>query len=136
MEKSTDGTLKNTYGCIKTHTRFYKASYSMAMLVWTSAPKSGTYSTVLKPMSLIPPRGRSGLHPPYKTTLMTALLCFKISSTINGPQPLILPPSHRLELNKCGKTVGGRTLSPTCRWTIDIILARNMPHYRRQRNLA
>ena len=136
MEKSADGTLKNTYGCIKTNTRFSKASYSTAMLVSMSAPKSGTYSMVLKPMSLILPRGRSGLHPPYKTTLMTALPCFKISSTTNGQQPLVLPPLRRLELNECGKTVGGRTLSPTCRWTIDIILARNTPRYRRLRNLA
>ena len=49
----------------------------------------------IKTTSLIPPRVRSGVHPLYKTTLMTALLCFKISSTTNGPQPLVLPPSHR-----------------------------------------
>ena len=109
MEKSADGTLKNTYGCTKTNTRSYKASYSMAMLVSTSAPKSGTSSTAAKPTSLIPPRVRSGPHPPYKTTLMTALLCFKISSTTNGLQPPVLPPSHRSELNECGKMGGGGT---------------------------
>ena len=136
MERSTDGTLKNMYGCIKTNIRFSKARSSTGMLVPTSGPKSGICWMVSRPMSWIPQRGRSGLLPPYKTTSTTASPCFKTSSTTSGRPPPVLPPLHRLGLNGSETMVRRRILSPACWWMISIILVRSTPCCLRPRNLA
>ena len=84
MERSTDGTSKNMYRCIKTNIRFSKAWSNTAMLVLMTGPKSGICWTVSRPTNWIPQRDRFGLPPPYKTTSMTVLPCSK--TFINNKQ--------------------------------------------------